>query len=495
MLGERVSHFLIVAGVLVSLLILGMGSRGLNEPDEGRYANIGASLLNPQVSWLEPRQSGYAHYDKPPLIYYATALSFKTLGVNEWSARMPSLLGAVLTLTGVAWTAFRLYGARTAWWTLVISGTMAQFWLLARFLTPDMLLTGWCALAVAAWAEARQRGGSWAWWSASVLCWTLAWWTKATPALVPLGGLIVALLVTRDRAGWRALRPARLLVAVVALGLPWYVLLVRQHPELWDFFWHRQMIGHMAGGSEARKSVWWYYLALSPLFWLPWSLLVAGLLFRVNRENNLPAPSRQDAKFNLTVGGWLALTGLLVFTLNSSKLPTYTLTIAPWTGLALARLFVCRANERWQTISLTVTGLFCVGLLAVHQWVYLPRYQSSIGANSSLREVAATLNRDGARAVVLDRYWPGMEIYFSGDIIYTVNNPVWQRVTDRSVLAAGRDVRFVPVEELRFDELPPELWLVHYRKVSRKALEFFNLPPDAADGEVIGDFTLWKIRR
>jgi 4-amino-4-deoxy-L-arabinose transferase-like glycosyltransferase len=171
---------LLCLGLLI-LFLFKVGDRGLNEPDEGRYADIATELLEADSSWLEPRMSDLGHYDKPPLIYWVTAISFKLLGVNEWSARLPSFLGAILTLIGLAWASWRLYNEETSWHAVIIAGTLAHLWILARFLTPDMLLTGWCTLALAAWTESRHQGGKWNWWILSALFWILAWWTKATP--------------------------------------------------------------------------------------------------------------------------------------------------------------------------------------------------------------------------------------------------------------------------------------------------------------------------
>jgi 4-amino-4-deoxy-L-arabinose transferase-like glycosyltransferase len=485
-------HFIVAIACIVILLALFIGSRGLNEPDEGRYANIGASLLNPSVSWLEPRLSGYAHYDKPPLIYWVTALSFKAFGVNEWAARLPSLLGALMALGGVTWAAFRLYNLRTAWWTLVISASLAQFWLLARFLTPDMLLTGCCTLAVAAWAECRHRRGHWGCWLLSLLFWVLAWWTKATPALVPFIGLTLALLITKDRQGLQALRPLRMLAGIIVLGLPWYLYLVNRYPDLLDFFLHRQMVGHIAGGAEARKSPLWYYWVLSPAFWLPWSLLLAGLLLRCNRRKDANDETNQPW---FAVSGWLVLIGLFIFTLNGSKLPTYTLTLAPWTGLVLARLFVRYASDRWQKTALTATLAFYVVLFGVFQFVYLPRYQAKIGANSSLQPVAEAVARQGAQTVILDRYWPSFELYFHGNVIYATSDWVKQRESDAMIIDSGRHVRFMDTGTAQAETLEGNnVWFVHYRKSSSKIKEFFRHNQPAANSETIGDFTIERLQ-
>jgi len=90
-------HWAMLMVFLAALLLFGMGHRGLDEPDEGRYADIGQEAGAAGHSWLEPTLLELGHYDKPPLIYGATALGFSVFGLNEWAARLPSLVGALLT--------------------------------------------------------------------------------------------------------------------------------------------------------------------------------------------------------------------------------------------------------------------------------------------------------------------------------------------------------------------------------------------------------------
>lgn len=265
---------------LLALFIFGLGSRGLNEPDEGRYAIMGQAMAQPGGDWWEPRLSGYAHYDKPPLLYWVTALSFRVLGFSEWAARVPPLLGAVLALTGLAWAAWRLHGERVAWWSVLVCGTSVQFWVMGRVLSPDMLLTGWCALAVGAWAECRHRDGAWRWWGLSLTFWTLGWWTKATPALIPLAGLTVGTWLTGDRRGRRALRPGLLLPAIILLGSPWYVSMLHRYPELKSFFFGRELAGRMTGKVDGRHGTMFYYVPVSLGAWLPWWPLAAWAVWR-----------------------------------------------------------------------------------------------------------------------------------------------------------------------------------------------------------------------
>ena len=420
----RRRDWLLLAAGLVFLFTCLLGTRGLNEPDEGRYANIALAMTRPSGGgWWEPRLSGYGHYDKPPGIYWATALSLRAFGLNEWAARMPSLVGAWMALLGLGWTAFRLRGANVAWWAVLICGTSVQFWVLGRILSPDMFLTGWCTLAVAAWAEGRHRGGAWAWWGVSLLFWVGAWWVKATAGLVPLAGLTAGVWLTRDVAGRRALRPWLLLPCILALGAPWYLSLLRQYPELRGFFFGRELAGRVAGRVDGRHGNVLYYLPISLVGWLPWWPLAAWKFWWKRREQVARTQEAGRVRWWLRIGleGWLVLVGVGIFSCIGSKLPTYTLTLAPWAALWMARVIV-RSREPAAEGKFPIRRLLPAAGFAVVALVCVAvvprRYQPHLGVNSSLQDVYRLLRQKGATRVDLDHYWPSAEFYLGPQTVH-----------------------------------------------------------------------------
>src|SRR6266542_3370211 len=68
-----------------------LGSRSLNEPDEGRYAEIAREMIE-LGDWLVPHFWYVPHLDKPPLTYWFVALSLSVFGQNEWAVRLPLAL-------------------------------------------------------------------------------------------------------------------------------------------------------------------------------------------------------------------------------------------------------------------------------------------------------------------------------------------------------------------------------------------------------------------
>ena len=494
------SFFLLALGLLVFLAWF-LGNRGLNDPDEGRNANMASNFLKPGADWWEPRQSGYAHYDKPPLIYWTTALSLKVFGHNETAARLPSLVGAILALIGLGWTAGRVYGREAAWWALLICGTLGQFWLLTRFLTLDMMLTGWCALAIGAWAESRHRNGDWRFWTLSLFFWTLAWWTKATAALVPLLGFTVSLLIIKDKPGKNALRPLFLLLGMLVLGSVWYVRMISQHGELVDFFFIREMKGRVTGHVEGRKGPFYYYAALCFVAWLPWwPMALRAAMARWKKAR----PTTRQMIEALGFEGWIVVVGIVVFSSISSKLPGYTLPFTPWVSLLFAR-WILKLKEylpaqnfkRWAILSATVMPAILACLVP-----FVPRIESSLTQNSTMREVASTLKSKGATVVYLDRHWPSMEFYFGSRTFYVLqNDPLFrikfhQRTDDSGIDPETGEPHFYFPETWQQSlakNSRENIWLVHYYKQSPTAFEKLLNPTNPEDKIVVGNFILVRL--
>ena len=86
----------LLAGALLILTLLPLGSRPLFTPDETRYAEIPREMIA-DGNWLVPRLCGLRYFEKPPLGYWLTALSFRALGLNPFAARLPDAILILLT--------------------------------------------------------------------------------------------------------------------------------------------------------------------------------------------------------------------------------------------------------------------------------------------------------------------------------------------------------------------------------------------------------------
>jgi 4-amino-4-deoxy-L-arabinose transferase len=333
-----------LAGLLALLAILAFafqGTRGIWEPDEGRYSSAGINM-HESGDWLVPTVDGeHPHLTKPPVTYWALAASFALLGHNEWGARLPSALafiGTGLLLFGLA---RRLCPSRPwlppAIWSLSLAPMIA-----ANVVSTDPLLTFFETLAMFAFVEAWSRGGPQArrWYLLMWLGWGLAFLTKGPPGLLPLLACVIFLAV-HDRGRLRSLfMPAGLLLfAVVAFS--WFAILVAQEPARLGYFLGYEVYDRIFTSTHDRNSQWYggfeVYLPMLLVGTLPWSVLAlvaAGgprTAWRQWRQH-----LRQRTPDWLLLSYWL-LVPLTVFFLARSRLQLYVLPLFVPLALMMAR--------------------------------------------------------------------------------------------------------------------------------------------------------------
>jgi len=138
-------------------LVLGLGflgSRGIWDPDEGRYSNVALNMLA-SGDWLNPhRNHEVGHWTKPPLTYWAIAASVGMLGDTPFAARLPAALSYLACVWLVLRIARRLApGSEVA--AAVIYATMLLPIGASQLITTDYLLSAAESLAVWAFVEAR----------------------------------------------------------------------------------------------------------------------------------------------------------------------------------------------------------------------------------------------------------------------------------------------------------------------------------------------------
>ena len=345
---------------------------------------------------------------------------------------------------------------------------------------------------------------------------------KATAALVPLAGLAAGVWLTRDAVGRRALRPWLLLPCILALGAPWYLSLLHRYPELSGFFFGRELAGRLAGRVDGRHGNVLYYVPICLLGWLPWWPLAAWKSWRMRTAGMAPV----SRGMRPGVEGWIVLVGVGIFSCIGSKLPTYTLTLAPWAALCMARSIVGgrvpAAGGRFPKRRLVpAVGFAAVALVCV---AVLPgRYQSRLGVNSSLQDVYRLLRQKGATRVDLDHYWPSAEFYLGPQTVhylYDLDGPppgtlpavpqgepaAIERLHERASDPGVAPHRFVNSED--WPTLPPDgvtantnrpggWWFVRFHIRPKPKFDALLANPDPARRPVevarFGDFDVYRI--
>lgn len=359
--------------VLIALLLVlavswfgTLDYRKLVKSDEGRYAEI-AREMAVTGDWITPRYNGVKYFEKPVLLYWATAAAFSLFGEHEWTARLwvglTSFAGVVLLfLTGQAIFG-RLAGLLSA---AVLASSI--LWVGGGHMnTTDMGVTFFlqCALCTLLLAHrpnispAASRGFMLACWAAMAL----AVLSKGLIGIV-LPGLVLAayLAVTRDLSLLSRLHVGKGLCVFLAIAAPWFLMVSIRNPEFAPFFFIHEHFGrYTVVEGYNRYGPWWYFIVILAAGMLPWTLAMPHALAS-GHSGVKPYRSVGRVHPRLMLVLWSLLI-LVFFSISRSKLPGYILPVVPAIALLIGATLAQMRRTALQlflggTLILAILGLF-----------------------------------------------------------------------------------------------------------------------------------------
>jgi 4-amino-4-deoxy-L-arabinose transferase-like glycosyltransferase len=368
--------------VSLAALLYGLSAHeiALLEPDEGRYAELGREMVE-SGDWLTPRLNYVKYLEKPPLVYWATGLSFLAFGLSELSARLPVVLSALVTLALTGWLARRLYGESAALLAVALLAVSPLFGILAVVLTLDMPLTAFMTAAMcAAWGALAASGPDAPAYDASARRWVrvtyaataLAILVKGPVAAVLLGAIVFVFAVAQGGVrGLRAWLDWRAFALAALIALPWFMLVGLRNPEFFHFFVVDQHLTRYTSTREHGEPLW-FFLPVLPVALAPWALV---LLFDPGALRRAWDP-RSWAPGTRFCALWAAVI-VVFFSLSASKLLTYVLPAMPPLAILCARA-VLWGVERGRVAGLVRVGwlLLVGGLVMGFCAAILPQFNS-----------------------------------------------------------------------------------------------------------------------
>ena len=329
------------------------GSRGLWDPDEGRYSNVALQMLKQGEYLTLYRHPESFHFTKPPLTYWAMAASVSALGRNEWAVRLPmalAFLASALMLLRLG----RTFVPQRPWLPALIYLSAPLPFLAAYTVNTDTLLAACETLAVLCYVQARFAGASPRWLDGMWAAFGLAFLTKGPPGLLPLAAILVFHFSHRN--GLRLWRPLGLL-AFALIGFTWFALVVQKHPGLLQYFLGHEVVARIASEEMDRNPQWYgpllVYMPTLLIGLLPWWPIALWRRRKTLRPGWAGKPV--DTRF---LCFWLLLP-LIVFCLARSRLPLYILPLSAPLCLLLAR-----ALAEWR-IGGAAVSLLAIWLLAL----------------------------------------------------------------------------------------------------------------------------------
>src|ERR1700733_1122722 len=248
-------------------------------------------------NWITCQIDGLRYIEKPPLPYWAVAVSYKIFGENTFSTHLPNAL-AMLGLAWMSWLwAKRAWGARAGLCAGLGVLTSIGPFLFSRFIIPESYLSLFLLVALYGLITGLETGRpNRLYWAYG--CVALATLTKGLIApVVFIGSAVPYLILTGQGRRWRKLKLLTGTLLFLGIAAPWHILCglanpdqghpVGNHPTpgnvhgFWYFYFVNEHVLRFLGGrfpndyNKMPFAVYW----LAHLAWLfPWSLFLPALL-------------------------------------------------------------------------------------------------------------------------------------------------------------------------------------------------------------------------
>ena len=365
----------------------GLGQLGFLGPDEPRYAEVAREMFV-GGDYISTHLCGCLWFEKPVLLYWMSAISYRFFGVNELAARLPSAVAAIATVALVFYALRRLSLPRIAVSSALVLATSGIFIAYARVANPDMLLTAGITAAVLAGFFATKTSGR------TRLIWTvlafffmglgmLAKGLVGVVLVIAILGIYLALTRQFDLIRWRDCLLG--FVVFIAAAGTWYIPVTMRHG--WAFieeFFIRHHFQRFTTNEFGHPQPVYFFLIVAIAGAAPWTFFLIPAAARL--WSLRPRIDQRDSLLALA-WVWVAVP-LIFFSLSESKLPGYILPIAP----ALAVIVGAEVERLWNgdrartlTIAKWATALALPGMCAGFM-VYLHRESVSLSGWRMLLE-------------------------------------------------------------------------------------------------------------
>ena len=308
--------YLFLAIAFISLTLF-LGSWGLTDSSEARYAEIGKELFI-NKDYINPTLLGIKHLHKPPLTYYVTALGYQIFGINEFGARFFMQLALVFQLLLVFKITMLLYkNEKIAFTAMLIYFSFPITIIAVRTLTTDAYLTTFILASIYFWLSYKEHLKPYLLYLFYLFL-GLIFETKGPVGfIIPITFIVTYKLVYKDKIELTIHQFLGFLLFLV-VAASWYVAAIKNNEGLFDYFFNNQLVDRVTKNKFDRGKPFYYYILIVPLIGVPWVFY----LFSYFKKNLKTIFKEKKNDFILIV---TFLVMFLVLSISTSKLILYIL--------------------------------------------------------------------------------------------------------------------------------------------------------------------------
>jgi 4-amino-4-deoxy-L-arabinose transferase-like glycosyltransferase len=400
---------LLLLGVVV--LAKGIDEAPLVDWDEATYAEVAHEAVE-NHSYLDFTWNGQRYLKKPPLLFWAMAVSFNVFGESEFAARLPSVVMGIGTLLLMYAIAAEVFGRMAGLLAGVVP--LGFYFFVARGgreCTTDAPLIFFSTLAIFALGPARKDRR---WIPIIGAACGLAILSKGAAGLIPLTVVSISLLLLPAFGELGLIGLIYTLITATAVAAPWFVYqAIHNGPVFWSTYIKQETLmriaKHLEDNPAAAGFTWSTFIAdmryLRPLLLPLTGLAIAGVQQGLSRiPGRIPAPV---AVWSL----WFAVAFTAACTVQT-KLGWYVLPALIPAGLLaaaiMAGVLAQTGQARRYCRPLAVTALILLGVTTARKW-------SRIDSEFALQRARSRPSYEMAmRAAAFAAIRGGGELYFAG---------------------------------------------------------------------------------
>ncbi len=326
---NNVNNLILITIISIVLLSSNIGGLYIYSLDEAKNSVCAREMME-RGDLIVPTFNQELRTDKPPLHYYFMQLAYRILGVNEFSARIFSVMMGILTMLTTWWVTVRYLGGRAGLYTVLVLISSLHFIIQFHMAVPDPYLIFLLTFGLSTFYVFYVEGKS-GYLLLSYIAFGLGTLTKG-PVAVALPGLsILIFLLVENKISVNyllKLKPLWILGVLIIVILPWYILVAFKTNGEWtrDFFLNHN-VGRYTSTMEGHGAIFLVTPFMVVVGLLPFSIFIIQAFrsgWKARQENRL-------LLFSLII----ILTIVVFFTFSKTKLPNYTVPAYPFIAILI----------------------------------------------------------------------------------------------------------------------------------------------------------------
>ena len=347
------------------------------EVDSAQYANMAREMLD-SGDFLHVFDRGKEYLDKPPFIFWISALCYSIFGVGEFAFKLPAIVFALLGIYSIYRFTRIWYPERTAVLSAIILATAQGYFHFTNDVRTDVYLTN--AVIAAIWLLSEQiRNNRGYYWIGAFFFIGIGMLAKGPLGIVaPALALGTHLLLKGD---WKNIFRWQWLAGLVVTGIvlsPMLIGLYEQFDLQPDklvngrtgtsgirFFFWEQSFGRITGENVWKNDTGPFFFVHSFAWsFLPWTLGVIGAFVFLVRDafKGIPALLKNQPEW-MSWGGFIL--PFIALSQSHYKLPHYIYVVFPMAAVMAAHFFA-RIEQRDSTFNM--------------RWINIPQLVALSGA-------------------------------------------------------------------------------------------------------------------